>query len=486
MHPAHPLRPQRFGEFEFDANNGILRKQGRTIPLQDKPLQLLEVLLQQPGQVVTREQLRERLWGKDTFIDADGSLNQAVKKLREALGDSAISPQFIHTVARRGYRFSAVVPTQQGDDLPQRGSCAPPDQAVAGHERYRLVRSTRIRASLAVVFVSAAVFLLALRSREDKDTPPEAVQAWRSGMELLRRRDLVSARAAAVELRRALDLDPEFAPAWAGLAEAGALFLNPEDAHGPLEMAQRSVRLDPKCGECRAILGFLLYTQFWRWNEAEAELSRALRLNASEPQIWYWVAQLRAALGRPTECVKLLEDAVGRFPHAFNLLVMKAGCLYFNRDYAAAIATSDRALAVNHPGGWTWRSRALFLTGRHEQAVRSLAFDLGAYTSRSPQWISDRADQFEAGYRAAGLKKVLGGLLEQTSSPAITYLHSDNRASWFLLLGKPQSAVDELEKALTIKPPRLTLIYLGVDPLLDPLRSDPRFRALLKRMGLSR
>jgi tetratricopeptide (TPR) repeat protein len=305
-------------------------------------------------------------------------------------------------------------------------------------------------------------------------------------MELLRRRDLVSAKAAAVELRRALDLNPRFAPAWAGLAEAGVLFLNPEDAQGPLEMAQRAVSLDPQCGECRATLGFLLYTQFWKWHEAEAELKRGLSLNTSEPQIWYWMAQLEAALGRPKECVRLLDDALGRFPHAFNLLVMKAGCQYFNREYTAAIETSDRALAVDHPGGWTWRARALFLTGKHEQAVRSLSFDLGAYTSRSAQWVSERADLFEVRYRSAGLQAVLGGLLEETGSPAIVYLHSYNRAAWFTLLGKPDPAIDALVTAVAAKPPRLGLIYLGVDPLFDPLRSDARYVALMKQIGLGR
>jgi DNA-binding winged helix-turn-helix (wHTH) protein/Tfp pilus assembly protein PilF len=494
MGPANPLRSVlRFEGFEFDQTNGVLRKQGEIIPLQDKPLQLLGLFLEYPGQILTREQIQERLWGKDTFFDADGSLNQAVKKLRKALGDPAMDPHFIQTVARRGYRFAAVHIQEDGDqesgghtpaaqDLPGTGGLSP---SLASHMLSRLTISKRVLAIAAVAMVGAAIILPAMRSRRDETNREEAIRAWRSGMELLRRRDLVSAQAAATELRRALDLDPEFAQAWAGLAEASVLFLNPDDAQGPLEMVQRSIRLDPQCGECRAMSGFLLYTRFWKWQEAEAELRRALSLNTDEPQIWYWLAQLQAALGRPTECLRLLNDALGRFPNAFNLLVMKAGCQYFGRDYAATIETSDRALAVNHPGGWTWRARALFLSGRHEQAVRSLAFDLGAYTSRSLQWVSERADLFEVRYRTSGLEGVLGDLLEQTSSPAITHIHSPNRAAWFILLGKHNSAVDELETAVAVKPPRLDLIYLGVDPLFDPLRSNPRFRALLRQMRFS-
>jgi DNA-binding winged helix-turn-helix (wHTH) protein/Tfp pilus assembly protein PilF len=495
MDPANPPRSVlRFEDFEIDQINNVLRKQGEIVLLQDKPLELLGLLLEHPGQVLTREQIRERLWGRDTFIDADGSLNQAVKKLRKALGDSADDPHFIQTVARRGYRFAAVHIQQEdggrqsggytpaAEDLPGTGELT---QSVAGHRRSRLTVSGRILALAAVAMLGAAIILTAMRSRRDETNRQEAIRAWRSGMELLRRRDLVSAKAAATDLRRALDLDPKFAPAWAGLSEASVLFLNPGDAKGPLEMAQRSVRLDPNCGECRAILGFLLYTQFWKWQEAEAELRRALSLNTDDPQIWYWLAQLQAVLGRPAECVRLLDDALGRFPQAFNLLVMKAGCQYFNREYAATIETSDRALAVNHPGGWTWRARALFLTGRHEEAVRSLAFDLGAYTSRSLEWVSKRADLFEVRSRTAGLEGVLGDLLEQTSSPAIAHIHAPNRAAWFILLGNRHSAVNELETAMAIKPPRLELIYLGVDPLFDPLRSNPRFRVLLREMGFS-
>jgi cholera toxin transcriptional activator len=95
----------RFGVFEADLKARELRKQGRRIRLQDQPFGLLIMLLEQPGNVVTREELRERLWPADTFVDFDHSLNTAVNKIREVLGDSATSPRFVETVARRGYRF---------------------------------------------------------------------------------------------------------------------------------------------------------------------------------------------------------------------------------------------------------------------------------------------------------------------------------------------------------------------------------------------
>jgi len=95
----------RFGVFEADLKARELRKQGRRVRLQDQPFALLIMLLEQAGGVVTREELRERLWPVDTFVDFDHSLNTAVNKIREVLGDSATSPRFVETVARRGYRF---------------------------------------------------------------------------------------------------------------------------------------------------------------------------------------------------------------------------------------------------------------------------------------------------------------------------------------------------------------------------------------------
>jgi TolB-like protein/DNA-binding winged helix-turn-helix (wHTH) protein/Tfp pilus assembly protein PilF len=99
----------RFGVFEVDVRAGELRKQGVRIKLQEQPFHVLTVLLQRPGALVTREELRSQNWPADTFVDFDNSLNTAINKLREALGDSADNPRFIETLPRRGYRFLASV-----------------------------------------------------------------------------------------------------------------------------------------------------------------------------------------------------------------------------------------------------------------------------------------------------------------------------------------------------------------------------------------
>src|SRR5579872_868324 len=106
-----------FGVFEIDIPAGELRKHGLRIRLQEQPFQVLAILLEHPGEVVTREELQKKLWPADTFVDFDHGLNKAVSKIREALGDSAESPRFVETVARRGYRFLADVKVAEEDPV---------------------------------------------------------------------------------------------------------------------------------------------------------------------------------------------------------------------------------------------------------------------------------------------------------------------------------------------------------------------------------
>src|SRR5229473_7431069 len=95
----------RFGSFELDFKASELRKQGTKVKLQEQPFQILQVLLQRPSEIVTREELQQKIWPSDTFVDFDHGLYNAIKRLREALGDSAETPQYVETLARRGYRF---------------------------------------------------------------------------------------------------------------------------------------------------------------------------------------------------------------------------------------------------------------------------------------------------------------------------------------------------------------------------------------------
>jgi TolB-like protein/Flp pilus assembly protein TadD len=114
--PGHPAaRLLRFGPFELDTRAGELRKRGTSLPLKGQPLQVLEILLRNSGDVVTREELRAQLWTSDTFVDFEHSLHNAIARLRDTLGDSATAPRFIQTLPRRGYRFVMEVESVDGE-----------------------------------------------------------------------------------------------------------------------------------------------------------------------------------------------------------------------------------------------------------------------------------------------------------------------------------------------------------------------------------
>ena len=145
QHPASEIL--RFATFEVDLRSGELRKQGRRIKLQDQPFQVLVHLLQRPGDVVTREELQQKLWASNTFVDFDDGLNTAINKLRDALGDSADNPRFIETLPRRGYRFTAQV---TGVDGTASGT-------TTGARAVAATRDRKIAVAAAVVLLAAGV-----------------------------------------------------------------------------------------------------------------------------------------------------------------------------------------------------------------------------------------------------------------------------------------------------------------------------------------
>jgi len=162
---APPPAILRFGVFEMDARAGELRKHGVRTKLQDQPFHVLTLLLQRPGEVVSREELRLQIWGADTFIDFDNGLNTSINKLREALGDSADTPRFIETMPRRGYRF--IAPVERLDD---RGRSAERvsrqgDTVVTNRNSPR--RKAFLAASGVALVAALAIWLAFFRTKAD-------------------------------------------------------------------------------------------------------------------------------------------------------------------------------------------------------------------------------------------------------------------------------------------------------------------------------
>src|SRR5215472_14933639 len=120
----------RTGLFEIDLNCREIYKSGRRMPLQEQPFRVLAMLLERPGQLVTRQELQTRLWPSDTYVAFDEGLNTAIRKLRAALGDSADNPRYIQTISKRGYRFIAPVSYEETAEA-RPLAAGPASQAVA-------------------------------------------------------------------------------------------------------------------------------------------------------------------------------------------------------------------------------------------------------------------------------------------------------------------------------------------------------------------
>ena len=189
----------RFGTYEVSFQSGEVRKAGVRIRVQQQPLKLLEILLERPGEVVSREELRSRVWPNESFGDFDQAVNIAIAKLRSALGDSAENPRYIETLPKRGYRFIADVsfvdpdgrhtrPESAAVDSPgtEPGAKQAPRETEPGHQvqgaglavppKRRPWPTSRVIMALAVVLGLAILSVLLFRSRGHG---PAAIGLWR-------------------------------------------------------------------------------------------------------------------------------------------------------------------------------------------------------------------------------------------------------------------------------------------------------------------
>ncbi len=136
MTDSGQARRYRFGAFEADASTGELRRQGIRIKLHAQPFQVLLMLLERPGEVLSREEISRALWSDGTFVDYDHGVNSAVNRIREALGDAANSPRFVETLARRGYRF--VAPVEAIAEADQHPPSTPLDQQLTSEAKSKI------------------------------------------------------------------------------------------------------------------------------------------------------------------------------------------------------------------------------------------------------------------------------------------------------------------------------------------------------------
>lgn len=575
----------RFDCFEADLQSGLLLRRGLKVPLREQSFQVLACLLQRPGQVVSREDLRRQLWRDDVFVDFEKSLNSAVARLRQALGDSANHPRFIETVPKHGYRFLtgvratsatgagpasqrtrlAVLPfaNRSGDAAQEYFSDAMTDEiitalAALAPERLAVIARTtamrykdthkdvaRIGRELDVDYVveggvlrgerrvavnvqlvttsdQTHVFakkydaemgdLFGLHNRVARDIggqipgaaggartdamlrgrarkPTEDLAAYNEyiqGRYFMSKWTPGSVAEARRHLEAAIARDPAFALAYDALAEL-CWYLGFWGFAPPAEMdligrgyALRAVEIDDTLAETHAMLGFFPKAGYWDWEEVLRCAERGRSLNPASPVVQSRYAMALLVAGRTGEAITELEGALESDPLSLELRGWFAEALYLGRRYDRAIEQA-RLLAASEPEHFLAHmvlGHVYLGPQRYEESAAALrkSVELSGGFPLVLGWLGLALGLGRHREEARAVLERLRAIAQQAYVPptsfAWTHLGLGDLDDAFLWLDRAAEAHDRMANTLKTY------------PFLDPLRADPRFHALLRKMNL--
>jgi TolB-like protein/DNA-binding winged helix-turn-helix (wHTH) protein/Flp pilus assembly protein TadD len=621
------FRRVRFGVFDIDLHAGELLKNGLKIKLQEQPFQILTMLLSRPGEVVTRQELREKLWPSDTFVDFDAGLNTVIKRLRDTLDDPADRPRYIETVPRKGYRFIGSLqgsPGLEGASSPFKGSskreslvfrrsivvllillavaavsatgvwyyshslqgqsgtrarslAVLPFENLSGNlgEEYfvdgmtdELITSLAKVSSLRVIsrtsvmrykgareplrqiarelnvdaIVEGSVVksgshvrvtaqlidastdrhvwadsytqelgnVVSLQNQiaaaitgqiQAKLTPeerqqlararpvnPEAHEAYLKGRYFWNRRTEKDLEKAIQYFEEAIQKDPNYAPAYAGMADAhmilGSFALNarrPDEVFPKAEIeARKALELDETLAEAHGALGSIRTLYDWDRQATEREYKRALELNPSYATAHQLYGLYLSQIEKHDEAIAETRRALQLDPLSVAISSSLGLRLYFARRYDQAIKQFGDALELdsNHALAHLWLGQTHEQKGNHRQAIIEIQKAV-TLSPGSALFVAELGHAYGvAGQRNEALK-VLDELHKLSKDH---YVSAYDQAIVYLGLGEKEQVFAWLQKAVHERSPML--VNLKVDPALDPLRSDARFRTIMQRVGL--
>jgi TolB-like protein/Tfp pilus assembly protein PilF len=560
----------RFGQFELDQHSGELRRDGTRIRLQEQPLQVLRILLEHPGKIIPREELQTRIWPSDTFVDFDHGINNAIKRLREALGDTAETPRYVETLPRRGYRFIgktdsdtpeikslAVLPLEDLSRDPEREyfadgltealitilakigdlrviSRTSAMQYKGVHKNIReiareldvdtIVEGTvlrvgqriRITAQLIdalkeshlwaesyerdlrdVLSLQSEIAQAIAREIQVKLTPqekaqleeaapvdPDAYEAYLKGRYYWNKSSGETLSKGAQCFRLAIEKDPQYAAAYAGLADCANRggwfgFLAPKDGFGKgKELVGKALSIAPNLAEAYASLGWALTHHDFEFVQAEQAFERSIELNSRYATAHEWFGMLLGGLGRFDEAMAEFAKAVRLDPLAPVIHIAWAWIYFHARRYEEALEQSDRTLELD-PSFLP----SCYLLGTVQMFKGNEEFSIAAYrrgveaSSGAPSYLGGLGWAYANAGRKADARSVLADLCEMRKQ---RYVMATNMALIHAGLGEKEEALGWLEQGFEER--AAWMVYLNTDPRYDSLRSEPRFQKLLGRM----
>lgn len=609
--PAHTVR---FGTFQLDLRAAELRQNGSKIKLPEQPFQILCELVEHPGEVVTREDLRQRLWQSDTFVDFEHGLNTAVKRLRELLGDSAENPRYIETLPRHGYRLMvpverikpeippaftsrrviwlslaavlvisiaagliwrerllqrfrpvkieslAVLPLENlsGDPTQEYFSDGMTEELITELGKVRALRvisrhsvmrykgtnktvpqiakelnvdalvegsamrsggKVRITAQLIqanperhlwsesyerdlrdIIALQREVSQAIVGEIQVKMTPrqgarpakalplnPEAYEAYLKGRYYTSRFDYHAALRAVTSLQEAIQLSPDYAPAYAALADAYFMLAQPLTPLGPNQSAEsrqyfsqseaaarKALSLDDSLAGAHARLGDIILFRDWNWTVAQAETQRALELDPNCLHALYAQAIQLTMIGRHEASRQFMRRALDLDPLNAVTGTLASELLLYAHRYDEAEAQARRVLELEptHARAHGMLAWVHELRGQGEEAANEYG--------RSGLLSSQEAASLARAFRGAGMHGYYSWLLKLLQRRQVTLpIHF---AHVYAGLNDRERTLHYIEAALQQQDG--DLLFCKVFPWFDPLHSDPRFQDLLHRIGI--
>ena len=430
-----PARIIRFAPFEVDFEQRELRKSGARVPLQHKPFRILELLLRQPGSLVTRQQLARELW-PGLHVSFEHSLNSAVNTLRQVLGDSPRESRFIETRSGLGYRFIA-----------------------------------RIEESNGSVQVTS------------QGTNSSAYHDCLRGKFFLNKMTGASLQRAIGCFQSALKEDANCALALAGLADAhcqlllGGTFCSPHASHSAREFASAALQAEPNSAEAHVSLGRLRMILDWDWDGAAAAFDHATTLDPASCEAHRARALLSSALGRHDEALREMRKAHTTEPLSLPIGYELAWLLYLSRHFSEAAAQSWAVLSLEPE--FFPAQNILGLTydqlGSHDEAITEFE-NACSCSDRHPSALASLGNAYGTMGSTSQAEQTLAEVAELSRRQHVSPYYL---ALIHVGLGQRRSALDALQNGCLEHDP--LLLWLNVDPRFASLRSEPDFLALLRQ-----
>jgi adenylate cyclase len=540
-----------FEPFTLDTRERVLRREGKPVPLTPRAFDILLVLVQNSGRVLTKQEIIERVW-HNTIVE-ESNLARQISTLRKTLGRAAA--QYVETIPWRGYRFNAAVRRAQdslavlpflnesgdaeadyladgiteglinrlslvsGLRVMSRNSvmrykeCEPP---IIGKEldvqfvltgRFRFLNrhvivsaelintadgsqiwGSQYRSKRSDIFAVQEIISndivehLRLRLDSNRKRPKansEAYDFYLKGRFFLNKVTLDGVRKAVDFFTQAIAKDPEYALAHAGLTDCHMGLNNPIEAK---KAAVKALELDPALGEAHASLGFLTFIYDWDWSKAELELRRAIELNPNYGQARHWYALYLAKMGRHEEAVAEAREAQRLDPLSLPMNLTIALVLCFARRYDQSITEIKRVIEMDANFAAAHSTLGLAFAYRKMCSEAIAAFRKASALAGDSAEMNIYFDTLTAfSYASSGKTRQARSLLNTianqpgTSPYALGMIHAQ--------LGERSLALDWLERAYRER--NYQMVWLKVDPALDPLRRTRRFQDLLTRVGLA-